>query len=103
MAWIEKRAAGYRDPLGRQQSRTFSHRSDAERFAREDEVDKDRRAWIDPRDSDLPLAGWSDTFLSLARRLAPTTQETLAPPRPTIRERRMPDAATAPGMVSFTC
>jgi len=80
VAWIEKRSNGYRvkyrDPLGRQHSRSFARRVDAHRFAREVEVDKDRGSWIDPRDADLPLARWAETFLSLSRRLSPTTQQT---------------------------
>lgn len=48
MASIEKRPSGYRvkyrDPLGRQHSRTFARRADANRFGREIEVDKDRAA-----------------------------------------------------------
>jgi hypothetical protein len=77
---IERRTnryrARYRDPLGRSQSKTFTRKSDAERFLREVELDKQRGNWIDPRDGDLPLALWADTFLSLARRLSPTTQDT---------------------------
>ncbi len=68
--------ARYRDPLGRSQSKTFTRKADAERFVREVELDKQRGNWIDPRDGDLPLAVWADTFLSLARRLSPTTQDT---------------------------
>jgi len=80
MASIDKRTSGYRvryrDPLGQQRSRTFRRKLDAGRFAREIEVDKDRGAWIDPRNADTPLAEWAETFMSLARSLAPTTQET---------------------------
>ncbi len=80
MASIDKRSGGYRvryrDPLGRQRSRTFRRKADADRFAREIEVDKDRGAWIDPRGADTPLRDWTETFMSLARSLAPTTQET---------------------------
>jgi hypothetical protein len=77
---IERRTnryrARYRDPLGRSQSKTFTRKSDAERFLREVELDKQRGNWIDPREGDVPLAVWADTFLSLARRLSPTTQDT---------------------------
>ena len=81
MASIEKQASGrykvrYRDPLGRSRSRSFLRKADADRFAREVEVDKDRGAWIDPRGADMPLAEWVETFLALGRSLAPTTQET---------------------------
>jgi|GEM_PF-4436188 site-specific recombinase XerD len=36
----------------------------------------DRGSWIDPRRGDIALQEWCETFLSLARSLAPTTQET---------------------------
>ena len=51
-------------------------KADADRFAREVEVDKERGNWLDPRDADIALASWAETFLSLARRLSPTTQQT---------------------------
>lgn len=80
MASIDKRSNGYRvryrDPLGKQRSRSFTRRADADRFARETEVEKDRGAWLDPRSADIPLATWAETFLNLCRRLSPTTQET---------------------------
>ena len=80
MGHIERRTgryrARYRDPLGRSLSKTFTRKADAERFLREVELDKQRGNWIDPRDGDLPLAVWADTFLSLTRRLSPTTQDT---------------------------
>jgi integrase len=80
MASIDKRDGAYRvryrDPLGRSRSRSFRRKADAERYARELEVDKDRGNWIDPRGADLPLATWVETFLSFTRSLAPTTQQT---------------------------
>ncbi|MFN0026841.1 MAG: tyrosine-type recombinase/integrase [Acidimicrobiales bacterium] len=60
------------------QSRTFTRKADAERFLRELEADKVKGQWVDPRDSDVPLAVWAVDFLRLCRRLAPTTQETYA-------------------------
>jgi integrase len=80
MAYIQKRQgkyrARYRDPLGRVTSRTFSHRSEAQRFLVEMEADKARGSWIDPRNAETPLALWADEFLALARRLSPSTQQT---------------------------
>lgn len=77
MAWIEKRSGGYRvkyrDPLGRQKSKSFVLKEDARRFSREVEVDKTRGAWLDPTDADIPLAVWAETFLGLCRRLSPRT------------------------------
>lgn len=80
MASVEKRGSGYRvrfrDPAGANRSRTFRRKADADRFARETEVDKDRGAWLDPRKAEISLAEWVATFLSLARTLSPTTQQT---------------------------
>ena len=66
--------ARYHDPLGRRRSQSFTRKVDAERFLREQTVEVERGRWIDPRGADTPLAVWSDEFLSLCRRLAPTTQ-----------------------------
>lgn len=80
MAAIEKRKGSYRvryrDPVGHQRSRTFRRKADADRFAREVEVDKDRGQWIDPRGADVALAVWVEMFMTFARALAPTTQQT---------------------------
>ena len=82
MGFVEKRSgryrARYRDPLGRQRSETFTRKADAERFLREMQVDIERGRWIDPAGADLALASWAEEFLSLARRLSPSTQETYA-------------------------
>ena len=80
MAWIEKRSGKYRvryrDPSGRNRSRTFMRKADADRFAREVEVDMDRGDWIDPRKSAISLQEWSETFLSSSLSLAPTSLQT---------------------------
>ena len=80
MASIDKRngtyRVRYRDPMGKGKSRTFTRKLDADRFAREVEVDMDRGMWIDPRAADMPLSAWSDIYMSLVRSLSPTTQET---------------------------
>jgi integrase len=80
MGFIERRngryRARYRDPLGRQLSETFSRKLDAERFLREVQVDIERGRWLDPSGAQLTLQSWSGEFLSLARRLSPTTQQT---------------------------
>ncbi|MDP9386972.1 MAG: site-specific integrase [Actinomycetota bacterium] len=82
MGFVEKRSgeqgyrARYRDPLGRQHSRTFVRKADAQRFLVEMEADKARGSWIDPRGADTPLAAWVEEFLKLARRLSPTTVQT---------------------------
>ena len=40
------------------------------------EVAIERGDWLDPRNAQVPLATWAEEFLSLARRLSPSTQET---------------------------
>ena len=80
MGFIEKRSGGYRaryrDPLGRLTSKTFTRKADAERWTKEMEVAIERGDWLDPRNAQVPLATWAEEFLSLARRLSPSTQET---------------------------
>ena len=82
MGFIEKRSgnyrARYRDPLGRLTSKTFTRKADAERWVREMRVDAERGHWIDPRGADQAVGQWAEEFLSLARRLSPSTQETYA-------------------------
>lgn len=82
MGFVEKRSgryrARYRDPLGRQRSETFTRKVDADRYLREMQVEIERGRWIDPAGADVALATWAEEFLSLARRLSPTTQETYA-------------------------
>ena len=80
MAYIQKQRGKYRarfsDPLGNVQSRTFARKADAERFLRQVDADRVRGQWVDPRNADTPLSVWAEEFLSLCRRLSPTTQET---------------------------
>ena len=80
MASIEKRNGMYRvrfrDPIGRPRSKTFVRKVDADRFAREVEVDKDRGSWIDPRMSEISLQTWSEAFPSSSLSLAPTSLQT---------------------------
>jgi hypothetical protein len=60
MAWTEKRGRVYRvryhDPLGRQHPRSFTRKADADRFAREVEVDKQRGSRLDPRVAALRIS-----------------------------------------------
>ena len=64
MGFIEKRSGGYqaryRDPLGHLTSKTFTRKADAERWAREMEVDMERGDWLDPRGAQVPLATWAE-------------------------------------------
>lgn len=64
MASIEKRETSrgvrydvrYRDPTGRPRTKTFRRRTDADRFARQVEVEKDRGLFVDPKMARTPLA-----------------------------------------------
>jgi hypothetical protein len=82
MGFIEKHhgkyRGRYRDASGRLRSKSFRLKADAERWVREEEVALERGAWIDPRAAEMTLAEWGERFMSLARRLADTTQQTYA-------------------------
>jgi hypothetical protein len=80
MGFIEKHhgkyRGRYRDASGRLRSKSFTLKADAERWVREEEVALERGSWIDPRAADMTLGEWCERFMSLARRLADTTQQT---------------------------
>lgn len=80
VASIERRSGRYRvkyrDPIGRQRSRTFTRKADADRFAVEMEADLARGQWLDPTGAQVPVAEWAETFLSLCRRLEHTSRAT---------------------------
>ncbi len=64
MAFVEKRGtdrwrARYRDPAGKERSRTFTRRVDAERFLTTVEGDKLRGTWTDPASGKTTVAEWS--------------------------------------------
>ena len=64
MAHIEKRGsnrwkARYRAPDGRERSKTFPRKVDAERFLAEMSVAKNRGQWVDPRAGRLPFGEWA--------------------------------------------
>jgi integrase len=71
VASIEKRETSrgvrydvrYRDPTGRARTKTFRRRSDADRFARQVEVDKDRGLFVDPKAARTPLAEVAEAWL----------------------------------------
>lgn len=80
MGFIEKHhgkyRGRYRDASRRLRSKSFTLKADAERWVREEEVALERGSWIDPRAAEMTVAEWSERFMSLARRLADTTQQT---------------------------
>ena len=80
MPSIERRSGNYRvkfrDPTGRQRSRSFPKKADARRFATEMAADLARGQWLDPAGAQISVTEWSATFLSLCRRLEPSSQFT---------------------------
>lgn len=69
MAHIEKRGprrykARYRAPDGRERSRTFEKKADAERFLAEQAVAKSRGNWVDPRAGRLPFGEWASDCMA---------------------------------------
>jgi integrase len=54
----------YRDPTGRPREKAFARKKDAERFARQVEVDKDRGLFIDPAMARTPLADVAREWLA---------------------------------------
>ncbi len=63
----------YRDPGGRERSRTFRRLKDAQRYAREVEVDKDRGSWSDPRAGKITFEKWLPEAWDLSQQVKPRT------------------------------
>ncbi len=81
MAHVEKRTqagtlrwrARYRGPDGRERSRTFARRIDAEQFLAQVEVDKARGTWIDPSRAQVLFGDWAERWLATTTHLKPKT------------------------------
>lgn len=77
MARIESRNGRYRArvwaPDGRERSKTFDRRSDAERWAVTQEADKHRGSWIDPTLGRETFAAWAATWKATLHGLKPST------------------------------
>lgn len=82
MGHIEKRTrnrtavwrARYRDPGGRERSRTFARKIEAERFLSSVETAMNRGDWIDPSLGRTTIAEWAPRWLAAKRRLKPKTR-----------------------------
>ena len=82
MAHIEKRLRGskvtyrarYRDPAGREHSKTFTRRVDAERFVIEVEHAKSRGTWVDPTLGRITFAAWLDQWWATTTNLRESTR-----------------------------
>jgi hypothetical protein len=81
MASIEKRSragrntwrAHYRTPAGAQRNRTFSRKTDAERFLAGIENSKTTGAYVDPALATVTIGDWADRWLAGQTHLKPTT------------------------------
>ncbi|NIA26335.1 MAG: tyrosine-type recombinase/integrase [Gammaproteobacteria bacterium] len=81
MAHIEKRTGRgkpwrvrYRAPSGRERSRSFARKADAEKFKSTTEADLVRGEWHDPRLARATVAGWSERWLRTKAHLKPYTR-----------------------------
>jgi integrase len=63
----------YRDPTGRERSRSFARKADAERFMATVQADLIRGDWTDPRLSRTTLGEWSQRWLRTKAHLKPKT------------------------------
>jgi hypothetical protein len=79
MGWIRKRPdrpspwrAGYRAPDGRERSKSFKRKVDAERWLRDQVGNVDRGSWVDPGAGKVTLAEVAEQWLA-GRRARPST------------------------------
>src|SRR5438046_60185 len=66
--------ARYRGPDGRERSKLFDRRIDAERWGIEKEGSKHRGEWVDPDAGRLSLGDFSDEWLDAVVHLRPSTR-----------------------------
>jgi integrase len=83
MATIEKRVRNgkttyrvrYRDPAGRQRSKVFGRKADAQRFLNESETAKARGTWTDPALGRVLFRDWLGEWWATTTNLRATTRE----------------------------
>lgn len=68
----DKYLARYTDHTGRERSKGFSTRRDAEAFLQETRVDLRRGVWHDPRPGQTKFSAWAENYLTLPGREATT-------------------------------
>ena len=78
MAHVERRGQGrwrarYRGPDGRERSKTFDRRSDADRWLASIEVSKARGEWVDPALGRQTFASWAEEWSASIVDLRPST------------------------------
>jgi integrase len=66
--------ARYRDPAGRERSKSFARKADAERWLAEVEHAKTRGLWTDPRLGRIRFADWLTAWWATTTNLRPTTR-----------------------------
>lgn len=66
--------ARYRGPDGRQHSKSFKRKIDAERWLRIEEGKADRGEWVDPNAGTVRYTTWSDTWLAGLHSIGPKTR-----------------------------
>lgn len=64
-----------RGPDGKERSRTFRTRKDAERYERDQRAALDKGSWIDPRHASLTVREYSDRWMAERHDLRPRTAE----------------------------
>ncbi len=65
--------ARYRAPDGKEHSRSFERKLDAERWLTERERERNRGEWVDPAMGKVTLAEWSQRYLRTKQHLKPYT------------------------------
>lgn len=66
--------ASYRDPRGRERTKTFATKRDAERWRAANVSDVARGAWLDPRLGTVRVADWIDRWWPTTVNLRPSTR-----------------------------
>ena len=64
----------YRGPDRRERSKTFRRKVDADRFAKEVDIEIARGAWVDPRKASMPFADWREQWWATTVNLRPSTR-----------------------------
>lgn len=82
MSTIEKRVRNgkvsyrvrYRDPAGRQKSKTFARKVDADRWQAENELSKAKGSWVDPAAGKITFGEWAERWFLTTAGLKPSTR-----------------------------
>jgi len=77
--WIERRGRNrwkgrHRDPAGREHSKTFTRRLDAQRWLADMETKKARGEWLDPNLGKVTVGRWAEGWLARQVQLKPSTR-----------------------------